>query len=151
MLKPTRTILALATGSLVLGLVGAGTAAAEDDGFQTSARTYGKVVSKGPLKVRSEPTTRSRLVGHLYPHTKVEIDCKKRGEKVDGNHLWYRLAEPNGSMENGDSENGTGHNGDWQNGDWQNGGGSDDRKASYSKRWVSARYVQNLGHVRYCR
>uniref|UniRef100_A0AAU2K277 SH3b domain-containing protein n=1 Tax=Streptomyces sp. NBC_00049 TaxID=2903617 RepID=A0AAU2K277_9ACTN len=153
MLKPTRTILALATGSLVLGLVGTGAAVADDGADAKAAyRVTGKVVSKGPLKVRSKPTTHSKAVGHVYPHSKVDIKCKKYGEKVDGNRIWYRLAE---------KENGQ------ENSDWQNGGGmpnvgapnvgmpnSSDAiapKAYDDERWVSARYVKNLGDVKYCR
>ncbi|MFB6619219.1 hypothetical protein ACIGFK_18200 [Streptomyces sp. NPDC085524] len=156
MLKSTRTILALTAGSLVLGLVGAGTAVAEDGGFRIAGHTTGKVVSKGPLKVRSKPTTRSRSVGEVRPHSKVEIWCKKRGESVDGNSIWYRLAERDDKKENGDSEHG-----DWQigkpengkpeKGDWQNGTRPDDRKAYGEERWVSARYVENHGWVQYCR
>ncbi|MEV7520253.1 SH3 domain-containing protein [Streptomyces sp. NPDC091371] len=155
MLKPTRTILALAAGGLVLGLAGAGTAAAEDDGFQTSARAVGKVVSKGPLKVRSGPTTRSQAVGQVKPHSKVEIWCKRHGESVDGNDIWYRLAERNGAAENGnsehgDSENGNSEHGDSEHGDWQDGSRPDDRLAYGEERWVSARYVQNIGRVLLC-
>ncbi|MFG2981868.1 SH3 domain-containing protein [Streptomyces sp. NPDC048258] len=164
MLKPTRTILALAAGSLVLGLVGAGAAVADGApatdtaSRQTAAaadgrHAIGKVVSKGPLKVRSKPTTRSQSVGQLKPSRKVEIECKKYGESVDGNRVWYRLYD-----ENGTDENGTGENGDWQNGDQnagnQNGGtgGRGDSDKAYGKeRWVSARYVKNLSTVHYCR
>ncbi|MFE2170953.1 hypothetical protein ACFXB3_38715 [Streptomyces sp. NPDC059447] len=176
MLKSTRTILALTASSLVLGLVGAGTAVAEDGGFRIAGHTTGKVVSKGPLKVRSKPTTHSRAVGELRPHGKVEIRCKKRGESVDGNNLWYRLAERDDKKENGDSEhakpeNGNSEHGDWQIGkpehakpehakpengrkdhsDWQHGTRPDDRKAYEEERWVSARYVENHGWVQYCR
>ncbi|MFJ8013308.1 hypothetical protein [Streptomyces sp. NPDC096339] len=166
MLKSTRTILALTAGSLVLGLVGAGTAVAEDGGFRAAGHTTGKVVSKGPLKVRSKPSTHSRAVGEVRPHSKVDIKCKKRGESVDGNNIWYRLAERDDKWEHGDSENGNSENGDWQNGkpekggkehgDWQNGkpeNGTrpDARKAYEKERWVSARYVENHGRVEYCR
>ncbi|MFD9407512.1 hypothetical protein ACFWBN_10920 [Streptomyces sp. NPDC059989] len=165
MLKPTRTILALAAGSLVLGLVGAGAAVADDEGpaaatpSQAAAaddgteesdgykekdeesdgykekdeesdgykdkHAIGKVVSKGPLKVRSKPTTHSQAVDHVYPHRKVEIECKKYGESVDGNRIWYRLHKEYGA-------------------------GKED-KAYGKEHWVAARYVQNLTHVKYCR
>ncbi|MFD4871434.1 hypothetical protein [Streptomyces sp. NPDC058412] len=150
MLKPTRTILALATGSLVLGLVGAGAAVADDgdnrppreivvgDGQPGTYPDYkhaiGKVVSKGPLKVRSKPTTHSKSLGHVYPHNKVEIECKKYGEKVDGNGIWYRLHDEN------------------NNENLDNGMDAAPNRAAYEKeRWVSARYVKNLSEVKYCR
>ncbi|MGT2531996.1 hypothetical protein ACU4GG_36785 [Streptomyces nojiriensis] len=166
MLKSTRTILALTAGSLVLGLVGAGTAVAEDGGFRITGHTTGKVVSKGPLKVRSKPTTHSRAVGEVHPHGKVEILCKKRGESVDGNNLWYRLAERDDKKENGNSEHGDWQIGKPENGkpehakpengrkdhtDWQHGTRPDGRRAYDEERWVSARYVENHGWVQYCR
>ncbi|MFJ7586570.1 SH3 domain-containing protein [Streptomyces sp. NPDC097617] len=146
MLKPTRTTLALATGSLVLGLVGAGAAVADDGpadnrppqeivvggaqpGVYPGERATGRVVSKGPLTVRSRPSTRAQSLGHVYPNSRVEISCKKHGEKVDGNSLWYRLAE--------------------RNSDWDQDAMP---KVAYDKeRWVSARYVKNLSEVKYCR
>ncbi|MEV7509076.1 SH3 domain-containing protein [Streptomyces sp. NPDC091201] len=156
MLKPTRTILALATGSLVVGLVGAGAALADEGtdapreiivgqpaNAQPGDYSYdryaaGKVVSKGPLTVRSKPTTRSQSLGRVAANSRVEIKCKKNGEKVDGNSLWYRLRDNNS---NGNS-------------DWENGADREDRTArkAYDKeRWVSARYVKNLSEVKYCR
>lgn len=163
MLKPTRTILALAAGSLVLGLVGAGTAVADqdprpqhpgqqnimDDEDQGSddlsdhdenkkKHTRGIVTSKGPLTVRSKPTTHSYKVGRVHPHEKLSIVCKKRGERVDGNNLWYLLDDK-------DKKDGT---------DGMNGSGmmsmpkaAKDHKAL----WVSARYVKNFTEVKYCR
>ncbi|MFE9480190.1 SH3 domain-containing protein [Streptomyces spororaveus] len=149
MLKPTRTTLALATGSLVLGLAGAGAAVADDGpenrppreivvgggsqepgAYPEKKHVTGKVVSKGPLTVRSKPSTQSQSLGHVYPNSKVEIECKKYGEKVDGNGIWYRLADRNSSWEH-DAEA---------------------PKRAYDKeRWVSARYVKNLSEVKYCR
>ncbi|MER6449675.1 hypothetical protein DEJ51_32530 [Streptomyces venezuelae] len=148
MLKPTRTTLALATGSLVLGLVGAGAAVADDGsenlppreivvgggsaepGVYPERHVTGKVVSKGPLTVRSKPSTRSQSLGHVYPNSKVEIDCKKYGDNVDGNRIWYRLAD--------------------RNANWEHEAGAP--KRAYDKeRWVSARYVKNLSEVKYCR
>ncbi|WP_328929177.1 hypothetical protein OG429_34510 [Streptomyces sp. NBC_00190] len=146
MLKPTRTILALAAGSLVLGLVGAGTALA-DGAYGRHA--IGKVVSKGPLKVRSKPTTHSQAVGHLQPHHKVEIECKKYGQSVDGNRIWYRLHK-----ENGKDEHDKGEKDSWQNGGNQNadtGGRGEGDKAYGQEHWVAARYVKNLSTVHYCR
>ncbi|MFD8410436.1 MULTISPECIES: SH3 domain-containing protein [unclassified Streptomyces] len=110
MLKPTRAVLALAAGSLVLGLGGLGGAAAAADGGNGSSRdlfvepdhgssgkyegrhyTVGKVVSRGSLTVRSLPTTDSRSVGKVKSGQRVAILCKVKGQKVDGNDIWYRL------------------------------------------------------------
>ncbi|MFD3327310.1 SH3 domain-containing protein [Streptomyces sp. NPDC058701] len=188
MLKPTRTILALAAGSLVLGLVGAGAAVADENPMagapsQASAvrdgHAVGRVVSKGPLKVRSKPSTRSRIVGQVYPNHRVEIECKKYGESVDGNRLWYRLDDRNDDVENGDGgmDDREDEREDEREDDRED-GGMDDRedsrederedsreddgedarqddragvKAGDGDRWVSARWVKNLSQVRFCR
>ncbi|MEU6868235.1 SH3 domain-containing protein [Streptomyces sp. NPDC046876] len=110
MQKPARTVLALAAGSLVLGAVGAGSAVADDGRTENSSQvvlvepkgdgpgkyddkdyTVGKVVARGSLKVRSRPSTNAPVVGLLQSEQKVAILCKIRGEKVDGNDIWYRL------------------------------------------------------------
>ncbi|AXE24304.1 hypothetical protein C0216_13315 [Streptomyces globosus] len=107
MQKPTRAVLALAAGSLVLGFSGAGAAVAADEPARQvvllepksdkSGKEHGKhyavgkVVARGSLKVRSKPSTHSDVVGHVKADHKVAIRCKARGEKVDGNDLWYRL------------------------------------------------------------
>ncbi|MCB5178433.1 SH3 domain-containing protein [Streptomyces antimicrobicus] len=152
MLQPTRTCFALAAGSLVLGLVGAGVAVADenpprntpghgvvlddDDDYDDEEEwddeedgedeedgdgpgrpphhryATGKVVSRGPLNVRSGPTTHSSVVEKVYPDEKVSISCKKHGERVGGNDLWYHLPEDDG--------------------------------------WVAARWVKNLSPVKWC-
>lgn len=144
MLMPTRTILALAAGSLALGLVGAGTAVADGGGQALAAPAQaaaavegtvqpadgwerypiGKIVSKGKLKVRSQPNTRSEVVNHVYPNRRVAIECKTYSESVDGNSIWYRLHKHYGA-------------------------GPED-KAYGSGHWVSARYVDNLSPVKHC-
>lgn len=167
MLKPTRTILALTAGSLVLGLVGAGTAVAadhpmpenpgstaivpaddehgsdglgrheEEDEYGKRKHARGKVVSHGPLTVRSRPTTHSHKVGKLYPHEKVVIKCKTRGERVDGNNIWYLLKER-------DEKNGLNED--------PMAGPVNQKASKYGDdNWVAARYVKNFGKVEYCR
>ncbi|WP_405486293.1 hypothetical protein [Streptomyces sp. NBC_00096] len=165
MLKPTRTILALAAGSLVLGLVGAGSAVADDgprhdnpgretvvddeqdsdgltrpDGSDKDKHVRGVVTSRGPLTVRSKPTTHSYKLGKLHSHEKVAIECKKHGERVDGNKTWYLL--------------------DGEEKDGMDGGGMTPKAAKGTKtaaakdrkdRWVSARYIKAYGEVKYCR
>ncbi|MGW1763082.1 hypothetical protein ACWCQL_03145 [Streptomyces sp. NPDC002073] len=150
MLKPTRTVLGLVAGSLVLGLTGVGAAVADagpkphtpshdstardahdgkgrpsdSDSYDKDRHARGVVVSRGALTVRSKPTTHSRSLGSVHPHEKLAIECKQRGERVGGNNLWYLLAKDKG--ENGDQ------GGDWDQdengGDWdkgENGGGWD--------------------------
>ncbi|MFF4578554.1 hypothetical protein [Streptomyces sp. NPDC001389] len=169
MLKPTRTILALAAGSLVLGLVGGGTAVAdqgpathggarhdgprdarddddssydEDGGYHKHRYSLGKVISRGPLSVRSRPTTHSHLQYKVYPGETLALKCKTRGENVAGNDLWY-LIDP----------------GDDKRDDWDDDGDGEGRtkargrmaRDGYEHDWVSARYVKDLKPVRWCR
>lgn len=162
MLKPTRTILALAAGSLALGLVGAGSAVAaqdprpdnpgqenvvddEDQGSDGASdhddykkkHARGIVTSRGPLTLRSRPTTHSYKVGRVHPHLKLSIECKKRGERVDGNNLWYLLDDK-------DKKDGS---------DGMNGAGMMSMPKpgkDHKDRWVSARYVKNITEVKYC-
>ncbi|MFE9561841.1 hypothetical protein ACFYM0_12105 [Streptomyces sp. NPDC006487] len=160
MLKPTRTILALTAGSLVLGLVAAGTSVAADDSdprgpvlttpvdehdengfgrddeYGNRKHARGVVVSRGPLTVRSRPTTHSHKVGRLHPHEKVVIECKTRGERVDGNNLWY-LLEDRDQKDGLDEE--------------RNGAMTPKAAKDRDDNWVAARYVKNFGEVKYCR
>ncbi|MGW0367150.1 SH3 domain-containing protein [Streptomyces sp. NPDC002990] len=138
MLKPTRTILALAAGSLALGLLGAGAAVADadpvadtpsrkivdgpssgglDEVYPNPRFATGEIVSRGPLNIREHPNTHSYVFGQAQPNEEVVIECKKHGERVGGNSLWYRL----------------------------------DGEDSIDEGWVAARYVKNLSPVRYCR
>ncbi|MBT2405205.1 MULTISPECIES: SH3 domain-containing protein [unclassified Streptomyces] len=167
MLKPTRTILALAAGSLVLGLVGAGVAVADEDpmvdtpsqenvtgngsdhgwhdanpngnpsgttngttngtptgnaaggrpggsssGTSQQRAATGRVVSRGPLNLRSKPYLGAPVLGTVSPNSTIGLLCKRTGDTVDGNPRWYRLSSENA--------------------------------------WVSARYVQNLSTVPAC-
>ncbi|MEV4925095.1 hypothetical protein [Streptomyces roseoverticillatus] len=53
----------------------------------------GRVVSRGPLTVRSDHTTKAAKVGSLNAGQTVALSCKAEGEPVDGNILWYRLGQ----------------------------------------------------------
>ncbi|TXS48253.1 SH3 domain-containing protein [Streptomyces sp. t39] len=53
----------------------------------------GKVVSRGPLTVRSDHTTKAAMVGSLNAGQTVALACKVKGEPVDGNTVWYRLGQ----------------------------------------------------------
>ncbi|MFI5762587.1 MULTISPECIES: hypothetical protein [unclassified Streptomyces] len=167
MLKPTRTILALTAGSLVLGLVGAGTAVAadhpaprgqvlttpvdgddenetgfgRDDEYGKGRHARGVVTSRGPLTVRSRPTTHSQKVGRVHPHEKLSIECKTRGERVDGNNIWYLLEERD-ARESLDED---------RMGAMTPKSAKPAAAMDRDDRWVSARYVKNFGEVRYCR
>ncbi|MER7759213.1 hypothetical protein [Streptomyces sp. NPDC097619] len=171
MLKPTRTILALVTGSLVLGLAGSTAAVAVDgphrDGPQSVARDnedaerpgageYGQaryargvVVSNGPLTVRSRPSTNGRAVGKVHPQEKLAIECKERGQDVRGNDIWYLLEDrrSNGNDERDEYPIGIDGRDDERPGRED----MSDSRGEYGEHWVAARYVKNLNPVKWCR
>lgn len=180
MLKPPRTILALAVGSLLLGLSGAGAAVADegpvdegpgrehvrDDGpdydepggYPKPKHALGKVVSRGPLKVRSHPSTHAKVVGKVYPHEKLAIECKERGQKVDGNDLWYLLddkkddgREPVDGMQPIDGTDGVDGTDDADGADGSDREEVGKRRHGYEEAWVSARYVKDITRVEWCR
>ncbi|MEW2412782.1 SH3 domain-containing protein [Streptomyces sp. NPDC046866] len=195
MQKPARTALALAAGSLVLGVVGTGAAVADggrtedpssqqvvlveprgDQPGKYDDRDYavGKVVARGSLKVRNYPSTSARVIGQVKSEQRVAILCKIRGEKVDGNDLWYRLYIKNKhSDEHGDGREDDGRGDEEEEAtdegatdeeegadDWGDSDDSADRAVArkdrggddkqQEKAWVSARYVKNLSTVIWC-
>ncbi|MEV6669053.1 SH3 domain-containing protein [Streptomyces sp. NPDC051162] len=56
----------------------------------------GKVVSRLPLSIREQPKSASTFLGALKPGTVVELSCKKHGQNIAGNDLWYLLASKPG-------------------------------------------------------
>lgn len=92
---PTLRIMAAAllTGG-TLALATAGTTAVAGDDHDGLVR--GTVVSHTDLKVREAPTTRSAVVDRLAPGSEVRIECKVRGEHINGNPFWYWLVGPHG-------------------------------------------------------
>ncbi|MET8298743.1 hypothetical protein ACGFY6_06665 [Streptomyces sp. NPDC048387] len=169
MLMPTRTILALAAGSLALGLVGGGVAAADpgsaahggtryqapgdnrdgddpsddDGGYHKRRYSLGKVVSRGPLSVRSRPTTHSHLQYKVYPGETLALKCKTRGEEVAGNNIWYLIDPGDDDRDDRDDRD------DFGEGHKKARAGKD--RDGYETDWVSARYVKDLKPVRWCR
>ncbi|MET9606902.1 hypothetical protein ABZZ17_17770 [Streptomyces sp. NPDC006512] len=173
MLKPPRTVLALAAGSLVLGLVGAGAAVADEgpvaDGpaqehvvhddaelngpvvYPKPRHALGKVVSRGPLKVRSKPSTRGYELGKVYPNQKLALACKLRGEKVDGNDLWYLLDGKDRKEDMNGNEPVNGDDGLEGVDGGDDSASGDGVRAERKRAWVSARYVKDITPVKWCR
>ncbi|MBD0842197.1 MULTISPECIES: SH3 domain-containing protein [unclassified Streptomyces] len=52
---------------------------------------WGTVVSHTKLNLRQAPTTHSPVVGWLSPGSQDRVDCKVRGQSVNGNPYWYWL------------------------------------------------------------
>ncbi|MFD9633460.1 SH3 domain-containing protein [Streptomyces violascens] len=117
-------VAALAGSGILLGAGGASAAnptpqpvsgsAQQGPAAAPAAQPMSKVVANGGVWIRQEASTNSKRIGLLPKGMAAAPECKKIGQSVDGNRLWYKL--------------GAGKQG-----------------------WVSARYVQNLGRVPYCK
>ncbi|WP_404192507.1 SH3 domain-containing protein [Streptomyces tauricus] len=91
--------IAAAGGALVVG--GTSPAFAGDDwgdhhGNHDSShpRYYkGRVSAPGGLNLRDKPTRGSAVIGFAEYGEVVSIFCKTPGQSVQGNHLWYLLAD----------------------------------------------------------
>ncbi|MBW1602214.1 SH3 domain-containing protein [Streptomyces sp. JJ66] len=114
MLKSAKTAAALAAGALALGVLGAAPTLAADEGpevAKSNAETmpaqkeaadhsevadashivYGRVVARTAVNIRSKPTTHSKVLGSYRHGAKIALDCKVRGQNVNGNNIWYKL------------------------------------------------------------
>lgn len=56
----------------------------------------GEVTSPSGLTIRFGPTTASQAVGALPYKAVISIQCKVVGQTVDGNSLWYKIANTTG-------------------------------------------------------
>ncbi|WP_326796523.1 SH3 domain-containing protein [Streptomyces sp. NBC_01808] len=122
MLKRKKTAVALATGAMALGLLGAAPVAATtttghapamktwEDDWNVSQR--GVVIAKPGVLIRSQPTTASHEKGFIPRGEIVWIECKVEGQDVFGNSLWYKIGSHNG--------------------------------------FVAARWVKNVDHIPFC-
>ncbi|MEU3465496.1 SH3 domain-containing protein [Streptomyces sp. NPDC006733] len=96
----TAGVIAALAGTGILAGVGSAAAAAPA-ATSTVARSHqdvakaaeprGKIVANGGLWVRQEATTTSKRLNLLPQGAVVALQCKKVGQTVDGNKLWYRL------------------------------------------------------------
>ena len=65
-------------------------------GGSGGARAQGRVTSRTDLHVRKGASTSSALVKDLKPGSVVPLYCKKNGQKIGGNSLWYMLGDGSG-------------------------------------------------------
>lgn len=56
----------------------------------------GIVTSKAGLFVRRQPTSNSAVVGAYRYRQTINVICKKAGQPVVGNRIWYRVNKPTG-------------------------------------------------------
>src|SRR4051812_14024830 len=91
----TRLCIAAAGGALVVGT--AGPALAGDDRGHPDGghpKYYkGRISAPGGLNLRDKPTRGSAVIGFAAHGEVVSIFCKTPGESVQGNPLWYLLAD----------------------------------------------------------
>ncbi|GGX63496.1 hypothetical protein [Streptomyces hiroshimensis] len=87
-------------GVVVLGVLfafcasaGAGASA---DGGGAGGGVPGEVISRVGQKVRKSPAISAPAVGSYKPGAHVLIACQAAGGRVDGDGLWYRLADGRG-------------------------------------------------------
>ncbi|MGP9023108.1 SH3 domain-containing protein [Streptomyces sp. BR1] len=91
------TVLAVAGSVLSMGTASAATpTAATITAQQThkaapAAEPTGKVVANGGLWTHQASNTASKRLGLLPEGAVVALQCKKAGENVDGNKLWYKI------------------------------------------------------------
>ncbi|GHF19459.1 SH3 domain-containing protein [Streptomyces fumanus] len=62
-------------------------------GDQSGPARYRGVVTAGTLALRSGPDRGSEVIRYAHRGETVRIYCKTGGETVDGNPLWYLLAD----------------------------------------------------------
>ncbi|MET7450564.1 SH3 domain-containing protein [Streptomyces sp. NPDC005574] len=136
----------LAGGGLVAA--GAGTSAsaatapsyAEGNGDGGSGSVPGTVVSGTALHVRAEPTTRSATVDRLAPGSQDRVQCKVRGQRVEGNPYWYWLVGAQGWASAAFVDTGGTRVApcadpcpQWKNGSWSN---ADHNDPAWSRPWA---------------
>ncbi|WP_329121959.1 hypothetical protein [Streptomyces sp. NBC_01465] len=59
-------------------------------------RAQGRVTSRTELHVRKSATTASASVKELRPGSVISLYCKKNGQSVGGNPIWYMLGDGSG-------------------------------------------------------
>ncbi|MFJ4936428.1 SH3 domain-containing protein [Streptomyces pseudovenezuelae] len=105
----------------------------------------GTIVSRTALNVRAAPTTHSAVVDRLAPGSQDRIECKVRGQSVNGNPYWYWFTGARGwvSAEFVD----TGRRSvptcadpcpQWRNGGWDNADMNDPSWDSGSDSWAAS-------------
>jgi hypothetical protein len=98
---PALRILAAALltgGTLAVTAAGSTAAAApptttegRGDGGHGGGPVWGTIISRTDLNLRQAPTTQSPVVGRVSPGSEHRVECKVRGQHVNGNPHWYWL------------------------------------------------------------
>jgi|GEM_PF-3114290 len=95
----------LTGGTLVAAAAGTTAAAAtpttapayaDGHGGGSGSPIWGTIVSRTALNVRAGPTVNSAVVDQLSPGSQDRVQCKVRGQSIDGNPYWYWLVGAQG-------------------------------------------------------
>ncbi|UGY92437.1 SH3 domain-containing protein [Streptomyces gobiensis] len=104
MLKNGKFAAALTTGALAVGLMGAAPSLAAEQPAPApapgpsaaAAHVKGRVIARTGINIRARANTQSRVLGAFRHGAIIKLSCKVRGERVNGNNIWYRLAGRSG-------------------------------------------------------
>lgn len=88
---PVGVVLTTACGVMSTGIVADRALAAES--VLGNGPFRGRVIAETGLYVRTTPNTASKIVGALKHGQTAKIQCKAAGQNINGNRLWYKLAE----------------------------------------------------------
>ncbi|MEU9120357.1 hypothetical protein AB0C96_10930 [Streptomyces sp. NPDC048506] len=84
-------------GALAAAVIAGPALAADTDGSDGEDRTgttyEGRVVARSGLVVRSGPSKHYRALGSKQYGTVVGITCRVKGQRVQGNPVWYKLSD----------------------------------------------------------
>ncbi|KUN81578.1 hypothetical protein [Streptomyces griseoruber] len=118
---------ALLTGGTLAATAAGTSAAAAPPTSGGDGPLVGTVVSRTDLNVRQQPTTHSAVVASLAPGTHDLVQCRVRGQSVDGNPYWYWLYDTQGwasaafvDVRGGRVPDCADPCPQWKNGDWTN-------------------------------
>ncbi|MGW3010204.1 hypothetical protein ACWC9R_15410 [Streptomyces sp. NPDC001219] len=76
------------------GMLAAGPAPAADDDERDGLAEYeGRVVAKEGLVLRTGPSTDFSAIGLKEYGDVVGITCRLKGQRVEGNPVWYKLSD----------------------------------------------------------
>ncbi|WP_151771294.1 SH3 domain-containing protein [Streptomyces abyssomicinicus] len=93
-LRRSLSRVAMSAAATALLLTGAAPAVADAHPTPPGDRFFkGLVTARGGLQLHTSPTTGSEVIGFAPKGSVVDIFCKAPGQTVDGNPLWYLLAD----------------------------------------------------------
>jgi methionine-rich copper-binding protein CopC len=92
----SKAVAVAATSAVALAAGALAAAPAAHASTESTDAPQGEVVSSLPRNIRHLPSTDAEATGTLQPNEIVDLDCKVTGQTVDGNSIWYQLADADG-------------------------------------------------------